>query len=56
MRNALGRLFGTIGLLAALSVWAGCDREIMEAETPTGQEIEVEEEFGTGDLEAEVED
>lgn len=40
-------------LLAATWPMVGCDRDVMEAETPTGEEIEVEEEFGGG-MEVEV--
>jgi len=44
-----------IALLAVPFSLTGCDEEVMEAETPQG-EVEIEREFGTGDLEAEVED
>lgn len=49
------RLFG-VSLVMLAAVWplAGCDRDVAEVETPTGEEIEVEEEFGGG-LEVEAE-
>jgi len=53
--NSVPRFLLMIALLAVPFSLTGCDQEVMEAETPQG-EVEVEREFGTGDLEVETED
>lgn len=49
------RRFG-ISVIVLGTSWplVGCDREIMEAETPSGQEIEVEQDPLDGDIEVET--
>ena len=52
MTSWMRRLGIPLILLCAMCPLVGCERDVMEAETPTG-EVEVEEELGGG-LEAEV--
>jgi hypothetical protein len=54
MTKSIRRLGILLTLLFSLCPLVGCEDEVMEAETPSG-EVEVEEEVGGG-LEAEVED
>lgn len=45
-----------LALLSATCFHVGCERDVMEAETPGGAEVEVEENMATGEWEAEVEE
>ncbi len=47
------RLFTLTWLLTVPFVVLGCDRDVAELETPTGEEIEVERDLATGNLEVE---
>jgi hypothetical protein len=46
------RKLATLAMLfTATFMLVGCDRDVMEVETPSGEEIEVEQDLGTGELE-----
>lgn len=45
-----------LAVVSASFATLGCDQEVMEAQTPSGQEIEVERDVTTGALETEVDD
>jgi len=45
-----------LALFTATFVSVGCERDVMEAETPGGAELEVEENVATDELEVEVEE
>ena len=50
------RIAMLLALFTASFATIGCDRDVAEVETPSGQEVEVERDLGTGALETEVED
>ncbi|WP_161604551.1 hypothetical protein [Roseiconus nitratireducens] len=43
-------------LVTATFAVLGCERDVMEAETPSGAEVEVEENMATGEYDVEVDD
>lgn len=50
------RMSMLLALFTASFATVGCDRDIAEVQTPSGQEVEVERDLTTGAVETEVED